>query len=55
MFLMELSVQIFVTNSVPVTYIQRRNVKIVSQDSIAAVAALRTLTTSMEQLMIPMI
>lgn len=53
--LMESSVPIFVTNSVPATYTQRKNVKTVLRDSTVAAAVLQTLIISMEQLMILMI
>ena len=55
MFLMESNVQIFVMNSVPVTYTQRRNVKSVLQDSTVVVDVLQILIISMEQSMILMI
>ena len=40
---MESSVPIFVTNSVPATYTQRKNVKTVLRDSTVAAAVLQTL------------
>ena len=43
---MESSVPIFVTNSVPATYTQRKNVKTVLRDSTVAAAVLQTLDDS---------